>query len=182
MLIGYARVSTHNQNLDLQLDELKKAGVEKIYQEKITGVKIDREELNKLKTHLRAGDTVIVWKLDRLGRSLKDLVNIVNEFEENGVGFISLTEKIDTTTPTGKLVFHIFASLAEFEKELIRERTHAGLASARARGKVGGRPKMLSNSQIIQLKTMHKNHDIPIDEICNTFKVSRNTLYKYLKI
>lgn len=181
MLIGYARVSTYQQNLDLQVDELKKIGCEKIFQDKITGSKADRPELNELKKILRKGDSLVVWKLDRLGRSLKDLVIMVKELEEQEVGFISITEKIDTTSPSGKLIFHIFASLAEFERELIKERTFAGLSSARARGRVGGRPKSLTEEQIKQVKAMHKDTTIPIEQIMKTFKISKNTLYKYLK-
>jgi DNA invertase Pin-like site-specific DNA recombinase len=182
MNIGYARVSTHNQNLDLQLDELKKAGCEKVYQEQVSGMKEKREELTKLKEQLRAGDIVVVWKLDRLGRSLKDLVQTVKDFEDMGVGLRSLTESIDTTSNTGKLIFHIFASLAEFERELIRERTFAGLSSARARGRIGGRPKKITPEKIIQMKAMHKDTKIEISEMCKTFGVARNTLYKYLEL
>jgi DNA invertase Pin-like site-specific DNA recombinase len=182
MNIGYARVSTHNQNLDLQLDELKKAGCEKVYQEQVSGMKEKREELTKLKEQLRAGDIVVVWKLDRLGRSLKDLVQTVKDFEDMGVGLKSLTESIDTTSNTGKLIFHIFASLAEFERELIRERTFAGLSSARARGRIGGRPKKITPEKIIQMKAMHKDTKIEISEMCKTFGIARNTLYKYLEL
>jgi DNA invertase Pin-like site-specific DNA recombinase len=182
MNIGYARVSTHNQNLDLQLDELKKAGCEKVYQEQVSGMKEKREELTKLKEQLRAGDIVVVWKLDRLGRSLKDLVQTVKDFEDMGVGLRSLTESIDTTSNTGKLIFHIFASLAEFERELIRERTFAGLSSARARGRIGGRPKKITPEKIIQMKAMHKDTKIEISEMCKTFGIARNTLYKYLEL
>jgi DNA invertase Pin-like site-specific DNA recombinase len=182
MNIGYARVSTHNQNLDLQLDELKKAGCEKVYQEQVSGMKEKREELTKLKEQLRAGDIVVVWKLDRLGRSLKDLVQTVKDFEDMGVGLRSLTESIDTTSNTGKLIFHIFASLAEFERELIRERTFAGLSSARARGRIGGRPKKITPEKIIQMKEMHKDTKIEISEMCKTFGIARNTLYKYLEL
>jgi DNA invertase Pin-like site-specific DNA recombinase len=182
MNIGYARVSTHNQNLDLQLDELKKAGCEKIYQEQVSGMKEKREELTKLKEQLRAGDIVVVWKLDRLGRSLKDLVQTVKDFEDMGVGLRSLTDSIDTTSNTGKLIFHIFASLVEFERELIRERTFAGLSSARARGRIGGRPKKITPEKIQQMKVMHKDTKIEISEMCKTFGVARNTLYKYLEL
>jgi DNA invertase Pin-like site-specific DNA recombinase len=182
MNIGYARVSTHNQNLDLQLDELKKAGCEKVYQDQVSGMKEKREELTKLKEQLKAGDIVVVWKLDRLGRSLKDLVQTVKDFEDMGVGLRSLTENIDTTSNTGKLIFHIFASLAEFERELIIERTFAGLSSARARGRTGGRPKKITPEKIIQMRAMHKDTKIEISEMCKTFGIARNTLYKYLEL
>ena len=147
MQIGYARVSTLDQNLDLQIDALNQAGCKKIFQEKITGIKLKREQLQNAIDYLRAGDVLVIWKLDRLGRSLKDLLLIVNELNQKEIGLKSLHENIDTTTPTGKLIFHIFASLAEFEKDVIKERTNAGLKAARARGRVGGRPKKLTRNK-----------------------------------
>lgn len=143
MIFGYARVSTQNQNLDLQIDDLKKSGCTKIYREKVSSVK-ERPELIKLLDAVREGDTIVVWKLDRLGRSLKDLIGLINEFQEREVGFKSLNDAIDTTTAQGRLIFNIFASLAEFERDMIRERTKAGLSAARARGRMGGKPKGLS--------------------------------------
>src|SRR5215217_6283659 len=141
MFIGYARVSTHEQTLDLQRDALLKAGCEKIFTDTVSGTKAERKGLSEALSHLREGDTLVVWRLDRLGRSLRHLIDTITAIDERGVGFKSLTENIDTTTSGGKLVFHIFGALAEFEREIIRERTQAGLASARSRGKVGGRPK-----------------------------------------
>ena len=137
MLIGYARVSTHDQNLDLQKDALEKAGCEKIHVEKASGKSSNRPELGKVMNYLREGDTLVVWRLDRLGRSMKHLVELVTQMEEKGIGFRSLTEAMDTTTSGGKLIFHIFGALAEFERNLIQERTQAGLLAARARGRIG---------------------------------------------
>ena len=147
MKIGYARVSSDDQNLDLQRDALNKAGCERVYEEKESGARADRPQLQRLMEALRSGDTLVVWRLDRLGRSLKHLVETVETLEAAGVGFQSTTEAIDTTTSGGKLVFHIFAALAEFERTLIRERTRAGLTAARARGRQGGRPKVLSEDK-----------------------------------
>ena len=182
MQIGYARVSTLDQNLDLQLDALKQFGCEKIFQEKITGTKIKREQLQNAIDYLRAGDVLVVWKLDRLGRSLKDLLLIVNEMNQKGIGLKSLHENIDTTTSTGKLIFHIFASLAEFEKDVIKERTNAGLKAARARGRVGGRPKKLSDKQMNLLKTLHQDKDTSIADISKILGISKKTIYNYLNM
>lgn len=186
MKIGYARVSTRDQNLDLQIDALKKAGCADtyIYMEQITGATRERPELQKLLTQIRAGDVVVIWKLDRLGRSLADLVHLVNEIQSKGAGLQSLHDNIDTTTPQGKLTFHIFAAIAEFEREIIRERTKAGLASARARGRKGGRPKGLSKqaqvkaAAAISLYQQRKS----VAEICKTLAVSKKTFYKYLRV
>src|SRR5262249_38587318 len=148
MLIGYARVSTHEQNLDLQRDALRKAGVsaKNLYTDKITGTKENRPGLEQALSHLREGDTLVVWRLDRLGRSLKHLIETVTALHAQGVAFQSITENIDTSNATGKLVFHIFGALAEFERNLIRERSIAGLAAARARGRKGGRPTLNTSS------------------------------------
>jgi len=181
MQIGYARVSTLDQNLDLQLDALKQVGCEKIFQEKITGTKIKREQLQNAIDYLRAGDVLVVWKLDRLGRSLKDLLLIVNEMNQKGIGLKSLHENIDTTTSTGKLIFHIFASLAEFEKDVIKERTNAGLKAARARGRVGGRPKKLSDKQMNLLKTLHQDKDTSIADIMQKANLGIGTFYNYFQ-
>src|SRR5215208_6774592 len=148
MQIGYARVSTDDQNLDLQRDALEKAGCERIFTDRVTGTKAERKGLTEALSHLRSGDTLIVWRLDRLGRSLRHLIDTVTDLQERGIGFKSLQESIDTTTSGGKLVFHIFGALAEFEREIIRERTNAGLTAARARGRSGGRPKALSDKQV----------------------------------
>jgi DNA invertase Pin-like site-specific DNA recombinase len=178
MLIGYARVSTMDQNLDLQTDALKLAGCEQIFTDKITGTKFERPQLSELKKILRAGDTIVVWKLDRMGRGLRDLINLMREFDEQKIGFKSLTEGIDTTTTTGKLIFHIFGALAEFERNLIIERTQAGLKAGRARGKIGGRPPKLSNDQKKVLRSMHADKTVPLTTILETFKISKPTMYK----
>lgn len=182
MLIGYARVSTQDQNLDLQLDALDKAGCEKVFTDKVTGANATRPGLDEALSHLRSGDTLVVYKLDRLGRSIRHLIDTIKMLEERKVGFKSLQEAIDTTTPGGKLVFHIFCALAEFERDLIRERTQAGLSSARARGRKGGRPKALSKKQEQQAKVLLKDVSVSIGEICKTLKISRSTLYRYAAV
>lgn len=181
MKIGYARVSTEDQNLHLQIDALEKAGCELTYKETASGAKIERAELRAALTHLRKNDTLVVWKLDRLGRSLKDLLNIVNDLHSRGIHFQSLQEGFDTNTHGGKLVFHIFGALAEFEKELIKERTKAGLAAARARGRQGGRPLKLTPEIIAKAKALHKDFSISPQEIWKTLNISRALLYKALK-
>ena len=181
MNIGYARVSTEDQNLDLQIDALEEAKCDHIYKEKMSGTIHDRPALDKALNFMRKGDTLVVWKLDRLGRSLRHLIEVINQLMDDGMYFMSLQEKIDTTSTSGKLIFHIFAALAEFEREIISERTKAGLIAARARGRIGGRPKKLNEEQTQMVKKMWKDHTIPIDEICRTFNISRATLYHYLK-
>ena len=181
MKIGYARVSTEDQNLDLQNDALKEAKCDHIFEEKISGKIKERPALDEALNFMRKGDTLVVWKLDRLGRSLKHLIEIINRLMDNGMYFMSLQEKIDTTSTSGKLIFHIFAALAEFEREIISERTKAGLKAARARGRFGGRPKKLNEEQTQMVKKMWKDHTIPIDEICRTFDISRTAMYRYLK-
>jgi DNA invertase Pin-like site-specific DNA recombinase len=181
MLIGYARVSTQDQNLSLQQDALKKAGCQKIFSDKASGSSDTRPGLEKALEVLRAGDTLVVWKLDRLGRSLSHLVEFVNDLKDKRVGFRSLQENIDTTSGVGKLVFHIFASLAEFERDLIRERTLAGLASARARGRLGGRPQALNEKKRVLARSMYRNKDIPVREICATLGIGKTTFYRYIK-
>ena len=172
MIIGYARVSTHDQNLDSQLDALQKADCEQIFQEKITGKSKDRPELLSCLKALRKGDVLIVWKLDRLARSLKDLVEIITDLNQREIGFKSLTEAIDTTSATGRLVFHIFGALAEFEHSLIRERTIAGLDAARARGR---KPSM-SEKDIKKAQAMLRDPQITKTEVAKHFGVSRVTL------
>ena len=179
MKIGYARISTHDQSLDLQADALKAAGCEKIFQDVASGAKDERRGLAEAVQYVRAGDILTVWKLDRLGRSLKHLIETVNELHEKGVGFASLQENIDTTTPGGKLIFHVFGALAEFERELVRERTNAGLKAARARGKTGGRPKKLTPEKIEIAKAMMSDPKINIKTICQTLNISPKTLYRY---
>jgi DNA invertase Pin-like site-specific DNA recombinase len=181
MKIGYSRVSTHDQNLDLQKDALEKAGCEKIFVDEISGTVAKREGLEKAKEILRKGDMLIVWRLDRLGRSIRDLIDWVTLLEEEGIGFKSLQESIDTTTSSGKLVFHIFAALAEFERNLIRERTNAGLASARARGKLGGRKKSLSVKERKRAVEMHKRKNHTVQQICEMMNITKPTLYAYIR-
>jgi DNA invertase Pin-like site-specific DNA recombinase len=184
MKIGYARVSTRDQNLELQLDALHKAGCETIYQEKVSGASVSRPELERLLTQLRTGDTVYIYKLDRLGRSLRHLLKVVGDLQQMGVGLVSLTDAINTTSAQGRLVFNLFASLAEFERELIRERTHAGLASARARGRVGGRQRGLSEEAertAIIAETLYREQQLGVNEIAQRLHISKITLYKYLR-
>jgi DNA invertase Pin-like site-specific DNA recombinase len=184
MKIGYARVSTRDQNLNLQLDALNKAGCEKIYKETASGAMRERPEMAKMMATLRKGDTVVVYKLDRLGRSLQHLLELVSEIEKLDVSIISVLDAIDTSTPNGRLVFNIFGSLAQFERELIKERTLAGLASARARGRSGGRPKGLSEEDqktAIVAEALHREGHLGVNEIAKRLQVSKATLYKYLR-
>ncbi|MCD9473055.1 recombinase [Photobacterium phosphoreum] len=178
--IGYARVSTDDQNLDLQRDALKLAECQIIYEETASAKNANRTELDHCLKALRAGDTLVVWRLDRLGRSLPDLVSIVSELERNSVSFESVTEKIETGSATGKLVFHVFAALAEFERNIIRERTHAGLAAARARGRKGGRKPALDAKQAREIKALLSDPNIQVTDVAQRYKVSRTTIYKYL--
>jgi len=180
MLIGYARVSTDDQNLDLQRDALQQAGCERVFEDTASGAKAERIGLVALMEVLRAGDTVVIWRMDRLGRSLKDLIALVERLEAVGVGLRSLQEKIDTTSSGGRLVFHLFGALAEFERNLIRERTQAGLTAARARGRHGGRKKRLDPAkQKIALRLYHERQHT-VEEICRMMGVGRSTLYNYL--
>jgi len=181
MKIGYARISTYDQNLSLQMDALEKADCEKIFHDQISGAKTKRPGLDEALTYLREGDVLVVWRLDRLGRSLKHLIELVNFLEEQGIGFQSLQESIDTTTSGGKLIFHIFGALAEFERNLIRERTHAGLVAARARGRTGGRPKSLDAKKTALLYRLYDEKKHSIQEICDLVGVSKTTLYSYLR-
>ena len=181
MLIGYARVSTFDQNPTLQVDALKSVGCQKIFIDKISGKLTSRPELDKLKEQCRADDTVVVWRLDRLGRSLKDLIEIVIFFDSQGIAFKSLQESIDTATSSGKLVFHIFGALAEFERNLIVDRTKAGLQSARARGIKGGRKHKLDAAKQKTAQSMYDSKKHTVNEICQTLGITKPTLYKYLK-
>lgn len=176
-VIGYARVSTIEQTLDLQQDALVAAGAATIYADKASGKTADRPELVHCLKALRGGDTLVVWRLDRLGRNLQDLIRIVSELEARGVTLKSLKEAVDTSGPAGKLVFHMFAALAEFERELLRERTLAGLEAARARGRKGGRPSLLDAKQQRAALAMMRDREMSISEIANQFGVSRSTLY-----
>src|SRR5919202_1788566 len=181
MLIGYARVSTDEQNLDLQLSALKAAGCEQIYTDKVSGTKAIRPGLTDALSHLRSGDTFVVWRLDRLGRSLRHLIDTVTDLQDKGIEFKSITETIDTRTSGGKLVFHIFGALAEFEREIIRERTKAGLTAARSRGKTGGRPKALSEKQVKILHQLAADRSNSVQDICRTLGISRKTFYRYVQ-
>ncbi len=183
MLIGYTRVSTHDQTVNLQQDALEKAGCAKIFTDTITGSTFERKGLDEALAYVREGDTFVVWRLDRLGRSLRDLIDTVTRLNNRQIEFRSLTENIDTTTPGGKLIFHIFGALAEFERDLIRERTQAGLAAARARGRRGGRPKATSlntPAKVAMVRTLFNDKTNAIEDICKTLGVSRATLYRYV--
>ena len=176
--IGYARVSTDDQNLDLQRDALVRSGCAAIYEETASGKSAQRIELEHCRKALRSGDTLVVWRLDRLGRSLPDLVKIIADLERDSITFESLTEKIDTGSASGKLQFHVFAALAEFERNLIRERTLAGLTAARARGRMGGRKLKLSEKQIREIRVLLGDPAAQVKDIAERYGVSRTTLYK----
>jgi len=180
MLIGYARVSTQDQKPRLQLDALKGAGCERIFEEKTSGAQRERPALKEAIAFLREGDTLVVWKLDRLARSLRQLIDTIETLEARGIGLRSLTENIDTTTSGGRLVFHIFGALAEFERSIIRERTVAGLASARVRGRLGGRPRAMTPEDVAVAKTLLANREISVKEIARRQGVSVSTLYKHI--
>lgn len=178
MIFGYARVSTEDQSLDAQIDALKEAGVERVFQEKRTGKSRQRPELERLLEQLREGDVIVVTKYDRLARSLRDLIDLVEAIREKGAGFRSLAEDIDTTTSAGRLIFHVFGSIAEFERERIVERTKEGLAAARKRGRVGGRPRSLSAEAQEQIRRMRDEEHRSATELARMFKVSRATIYR----
>lgn len=180
-LIGYARVSTADQDPALQHDALQSAGCVKVFTDHASGALDSRPQLDRLLDQLRPKDTVVVWRLDRLGRSLRHLIAIVDDFHEKGVGLRSLTESIDTTTAGGKLVFSIFGALAEFERELIRERTNAGLAAARARGRRGGRPPVMTADKIKVARQMYQAGEHTVEAIAETLGVSRKTIYRHLE-
>ena len=181
MLIGYARVSTDDQSLDLQIDALNAANCAKVYSDTASGAKTEREGLSRALDALREGDTFVVWRLDRLGRTLPHLIQLVEELKSRNVGFRSLQESIDTSSSSGQLIFHIFASLAEFERNLIRERTRAGLAAARARGRMGGRKRALDAKKVAQAKTLYADKSNSVQDICQTLGISRTTLWRYIK-
>jgi DNA invertase Pin-like site-specific DNA recombinase len=180
-LLGYARVSTIDQQPALQVDALQAAGCYRVFTETASGARADRPVLAQVLDQLRPGDTLVVWKLDRLGRSLRHLVDTITDLADRGIGFRSLQEAIDTTTPGGRLVFHVFASLAEFERDLIRERTTAGLAAARARGRHGGRPPVLDPGQVELARELYASRRYPVAEIARRLRVGRSTLYRYLE-
>ncbi len=180
MLIAYARISTNEQNLNLQTDALTKAGCEKIFTDTASGAKSDRTGLTEAINFMRKGDTLCVWKLDRLGRSLKHLIETVLALQALGKDFCSLQENIDTTTSGGKLFFHIFGALAEFERDIIRERTRAGLASARSRGRLGGRPSIMNSKKLKMATSLYADGKTQVGEICETLGISRATFYRHL--
>ena len=181
MLIGYARVSTHDQTLNLQQDALEKAGCNKIFTDTISGAKTERPGWEQPLAYVRPGDTLVVWRLDRLGRSLKHLIETITTLHDREIGFKSITENIDTTTSGGKLVFHIFGALAEFERDIIRERTQAGLQAARARGKRGGRPKALNPKKQAMAQALYEDKNNAVADICKMLNISRATLYRYIQ-
>ncbi len=183
MVIGYARVSTQEQSIDLQKDALSKAGCEQIFTDTMSGAKAERPGLQEALSYMRPSDVLVVWKLDRLGRSLKNLIEVVTDLHSRGIGFRSLTESIDTTTSIGNFFFHVFGALAEFERDLIRERTQAGLAAARARGRKGGRPRakgLNDEKKLAMALALYNDKRNSVKDICRTFGVSRATLYRYL--
>lgn len=185
MIFGYQRVSTKDQAFDMQTDALKQYGCEKIFSDIASGAKSSRPSLEKLLSQIRVGDVIVVYKLDRLGRSLKHLIELIDYLTKLKVGLVSLNDPVDTTSPQGRLITNIFASIAEFERELIAERTKAGLAAARARGRKGGRPEGLSKeaeNKAAAAEALYKDGKLSISEICNQLSIARSTLYKYLRI
>jgi DNA invertase Pin-like site-specific DNA recombinase len=180
-LLGYARVSTLEQNAELQRDALDAAGCWRVFTDQVSGVTESRPELDRLLGQVRAGDTVVVWRLDRLGRSLRHLIEVVEDLSAQGVGFRSITEAIDTTTSGGRLIFHVFGALAEFERDLIRERTLAGLESARARGRMGGRPTVMTKDKTTAARRMYAQQDLPVARIAEVLQVSRSSVYRALR-
>lgn len=181
MLVGYARVSTHGQELDLQKDALKEVGCERVHTDVASGTKAERPGLDEALDFVRSGDTLVVWRLDRLDRSLSHLIEVVRGLDDVGVGLRTLHEQVDTTTTGGKLVFRVFGALAEFERELNRERTAAGLKAARARGRVGGRRRRMTYEQVQQAALLLASPDCDVSEICRTFGVHRATLYRSVR-
>ena len=179
-LIGYARVSTTVQHVNLQLDALKEAGCRRVFEETASGANKARPQLRDALDFLRPGDTLVVWKLDRLARSVQHLIEIIEQLHKRGCGFRSLTEAIDTTTAGGRLIFHIFGALAEFERSIIRERTMAGLDAARARGRKGGRPRLMNDDSLIVAQALLRDGVLTVKDIAKQIGVSEPTLYKYL--
>ena len=181
MLIGYARVSTDDQSLDLQIDALNEIGCEQIFEDQISGIKAERPGLKQALEYARPGDTLVVWRLDRLSRSLRDLITVVTQLESEGINFKSLHESIDTVSSSGKLVFHLFGALAEFERNLIQERTQAGLQAARARGRMGGRPQALDRTKRDFVVKLYEEKNHSVHQICQMMGISKPTLYKYIR-
>jgi len=178
--LGYARISTAEQHLDLQRDALERAGCERIFSDTASGALDERPQLARVIAALRSGDTLVVWRLDRLGRSLRHLIDTVTDLRDRGVGFRSLQESIDTSTSGGKLVFHVFGALAEFERELVRERTRAGLAAARARGRFGGRPRAMTPDKVRLARQLYDSREHTVETIAKTLGVSRASIYRHL--
>ena len=185
-MIGYVRVSTYDQDLSLQIDALTRAGIPtaSIFMDKLSGAKTERPGLAKCLDTLQSGDILVVWRLDRLGRSMRHLITLVEDLRKRGIGFRSLNEGvIDTTSASGELIFNIFSALAQFERRLIQERTKAGLAAARARGRNGGRPKVTAKeARVVLAKKLHADKSLDIDDICKTLRISRSTLYRYVQL
>lgn len=181
MLVGYARVSTADQSLDLQLDAFKKIDCTQIFTDTVSGYKTERAGLQRALEYVRAGDTLVVWKLDRLGRNLRHLITTISELKERGVGFKSLQEGMDTSTPMGMMIFHVFGALAEFERDLIRERVIAGMEAARARGRLGGRPGKLTKARWEMVRDLYNSKQQSVGEICEFAGISKTTLYRLLK-
>src|SRR5216683_8365492 len=185
MLIGYARVSTQDQTLNLQKDALEKIGCSKIFTDTASGATTERKGFDEALEYVREGDSLVVWKLDRLGRSLKHLIETITALNNRKIGFKSITENIDTTTSGGKLIFHIFGALAEFERDIIKERTQAGLQAARARGRKGGRPKaktLDTPKKVAIAQALYNDKTNSIEDICKTLNISRATLYRYIQV
>jgi DNA invertase Pin-like site-specific DNA recombinase len=180
MLMGYARVSTEDQNLDLQRDALAKAGTERVFEDRASGARDDRPGLSDALSHVRKGDCLVVWRLDRLGRSMRSLIGFVEDLRERGIDFRSITEGIDTTTAAGRFFFHVLAALAQMERELIRERTNAGLAAARARGRKGGRKPKLNAKQIAHARKLLEDRTTTIKDVAASLGVNRATIYRTL--
>jgi len=180
MKIGYARVSTADQTADLQRDALRETGCDKIFEDCASGSKADRPGLEEALKFARQGDVLVVWKLDRLGRSIRHLIDTIEDLNKRGIGFCSLRESMDSTTSGGRLVFNLFASIAEFERDLIRERTMAGIAAARARGRMGGRPKAMNDDKIHAAMELLRGGKIPVSQICTLVGVSKGTIYRHV--
>ena len=179
-MVGYARVSTRDQSPALQLDALREAGCERTFMEKASGAQRDRPELAAALDYIRAGDTLVVWKLDRLARSVRQLVETAEDLQQRGIGLKVLTQQIDTTTPGGRLVFHVFAAMAEFERELTLERTHAGLVAAKALGRRGGRKPAMGPSEVKRAKAMLTDPTITVEEVARQMGVQPSTLYRHI--
>lgn len=180
MKVGYVRVSTEDQSLNLQLDAMQEAGVAKVFQDVMSGAKTERPGLTEALNYVREGDVLVVWKLDRLGRSLSHLLEVIADLDKRGIGFVCLTQQLDTTTPGGRLIFNIFGSIAQFEREIIRERSMAGLKAARARGRVGGRKRILNPAQVKQIRIMYHQQGMTFGAILDAMNlnISKATFYR----